>query len=105
MVKGENESIKGRHNNILTRYLRFKTMSVLILIIIAVVSLLLLFKCTDNRFEILSDNKISLTPLQITSIKETGEWEFLSIEDEEIVDTIRKGWFGDDSLIRIIMGQ
>lgn len=104
MVKGENESIKGRHNNILTRYLRFKTMSVLILIIIAVVSLLLLFKCTDNRFEILSDNKISLTPLQITSIKETGEWEFLSIEDEEIVDTIRKGWLGDDSLIRIYYG-
>ena len=85
MVKGENESIKGRHNNILTRYLRFKTMSVLILIIIAVVSLLLLFKCTDNRFEILSDNKISLTPLQITSIKETGEWELLSIELLEIV--------------------
>ena len=104
MVKGENESIKGRHNNILTRYLRFKTMSVLILIIIAVVSLLLLFKCTDNRFEIISDNKINLTPLQITSIKETGEWEFLSIEDEEIVDTIRKGWFGDDSLIRIYYG-
>ena len=76
-------------------------MSVLILIIIAVVSLLLLFKCTDNRFEIFSDNKISLTPLQITSIKETGEWEFLSIEDEEIVDTIRKGWFGEDSIIRI----
>ena len=104
MVKGENESIKGRHNNILTRYLRFKTMSVLILIIIAVVSLLLLFKCTDNRFEIFSDNKINLTPLQITSIKETGEWEFLSIEDEEIVYTIINGWFGDYSFISIYYG-
>ena len=44
------------------------------------------------------------TPTQITAMKEIGEWEFLVVHDEELVDTVRKGVFTDDSLIRIYYG-
>ena len=50
------------------------------------------------------DNRIDITPEQIESIKAIGEWEFLSIANEELVDTIRKGLFSDDHLVRIYYG-
>jgi hypothetical protein len=54
--------------------------------------------------EITADQRIDITPEQIQSIKAIGEWEFLSISDEEMVDTIRKGIFSDDHLVRIYYG-
>ena len=39
------------------------------------------------------------------SMKEIGEWEFLSIDDEELVDTTRKGFLRDDKLVRIYYGK
>ena len=57
-----------------------------------------------SSLEIDSDQKIDITPEQIQSIKEIGEWEFLSISDEEMVDTIRHGLFSDDHLVRIYYG-
>ena len=32
------------------------------------------------------------------------QWEFLSVRDEELIDTVRHGFFGDDQLIRIYYG-
>ncbi len=57
-----------------------------------------------TRLRIGADQKIDITPQQIQSIKEIGEWEFLSISDEEMVDTIRHGIFSDDHLVRIYYG-
>lgn len=54
--------------------------------------------------EIKSDKRIDITPEQIQSIKAIGEWEFLSIADEEMVDTVRRGLFSDDRLTRIYYG-
>ena len=51
-----------------------------------------------------TDNEIDLTPTQIVSIKSIGEWEFLSISAEELVDTLRKGFFSNDELARIYYG-
>lgn len=51
-----------------------------------------------------SEKKIDITPEQIRSIKAIGEWEFLSINDEELVDTTRKGLFRNDHLVRIYYG-
>ena len=59
----------------------------------------------DAKLEVVSDNKIDITPEVIQSIKSIGEWEFLSIADEEMVDTTRKGVFSDDHLVRIYYGQ
>lgn len=58
----------------------------------------------NSSIEIGADQTIDITPEQIKSIKAIGEWEFLSISDEEMVDTIRKGIFSDDHLVRIYYG-
>ena len=50
------------------------------------------------------DDRINLTPEQIESIKAIGQWEFLSVADEQMVDTVRKGFFSDDHLVRIYYG-
>lgn len=51
-----------------------------------------------------SVNKIDITPQQISSIKKIGQWEFLAVNEEELVDTTRKGIFSDDHLVRIYQG-
>ncbi len=50
------------------------------------------------------DDRINLTPEQVTSIKAIGEWEFLAIANEELVDTVRKGILSNDHLARIYYG-
>ena len=44
------------------------------------------------------------TPTSINSIKDIGEWEFLTINNEELVDTVRRGLIGSSELIRIYYG-
>ena len=58
----------------------------------------------DDHFSFGSDPQIDVTPTQIMSIKAIGEWEFLSVNAEELVDTVRKGFFSDDELARIYYG-
>lgn len=58
----------------------------------------------DNYIKIEENDKIELSPTQVKSIEDIGEWEFLSVSDEELIDTIRKGFFGDDELVRIYYG-
>lgn len=56
-------------------------------------------------FAVESDNRIDLTPNQITSIRKIGKWEFLSVQMEEIIDTTRSRiLLSDDELIRIYRG-
>ncbi|MCF0203321.1 MAG: DUF4230 domain-containing protein [Bacteroidaceae bacterium] len=40
----------------------------------------------------------------LVALKEIRQWEFLTIQDEEIIDTTRSRLFGDDTLIRIYYG-
>lgn len=70
---------------------------------IAIISFINKAKDTDIKVEV--NEKIDVTPTIITAMKEIGEWEFLSITDEEIVDTIKKGVFSDDRLARIYYGK
>lgn len=74
-------------------------------IIMAVVLIAWIFSSVKtSSVEISADQKIDITPKQIKSIKDIGEWEFLAISDEEMVDTVRKGFFSDDHLARIYYG-
>ena len=50
------------------------------------------------------NDSIDITPIQIRSIENIGEWEFLTINDEEMLDTVRTGFFSDDQLVRIYYG-
>lgn len=84
---------------------RLKLYAVLVLVVLAVVAMAYLVRsCRDNSITATVNDKIDITPTQVTAMKEIGEWEFLSIEDEEMIDTVRKGIFKDDQLIRIYSG-
>jgi len=61
--------------------------------------------CSADRIETVVDDGINITPVQITAMKRIGEWEFLTITDEELADTTRRGIFSDDHLIRIYYGK
>ena len=51
-------------------------------------------------------NAIDITPAQIRSIERIGQWEFLVIDDEEMVDSVRRRTLGrDDRLTRIYQGR
>lgn len=74
-------------------------------IILVVVLIAWIFNSVkSSKVEIGADQQIDITPHQIQSIKDIGEWEFLAISDEEMVDTIRRGFFSDDHLVRIYYG-
>lgn len=50
-------------------------------------------------------SKIDITPVEVERIRSIGEWEFLAVSDEEIVDTVRHRLLGsDDELSRIYYG-
>lgn len=72
----------------------------------AVVVLLwwLLFAEKNNYAAIETDSGIDITPEQIQNIRSIGQWEFLSVSTEEMVDTVRKGLLSNDQLVRIYYG-
>ena len=72
--------------------------------LIALIGYITMQKMGDTSASIEIDKRIGITPTQIESMKTLGEWEFLSIADEELVDTVRNGFFKDDELIRIYYG-
>ena len=75
------------------------------IVTIAIVVGIVVWLNRDNTIEIGNSNDdIEISDAQITSIRNIGEWEFMSINDEEIVDTVRRGFFGDDQLARIYYG-
>ena len=82
-----------------------KAIIIVALAVAAVIALVWLVR-TLSRAEvtIAANEEINLTPEQITSIKELGEWEFMAIANEELVDTVRKSMLGDDHLVRIYYG-
>lgn len=76
--------------------------AIAIAVIFVFVVLVRTVRSTEVAF--VSDGRIDITPEQIESIRAIGEWEFLSVSDEEIVDTVRRGFFSDDRLARIYYG-
>lgn len=76
----------------------------LLLVVVILVLWWLLFAEKDNHIAIEVDDGIDVTPQQIESIRAIGQWEFLSITTEELVDTVRKGLISDDHLARIYYG-
>lgn len=59
---------------------------------------------TGHSVELAVDEGIDITPQQIQSIRDIGQWEFLAVSDEELVDTVRRGFFSSDRLSRIYYG-
>ena len=59
---------------------------------------------TSTAPTVTADNRIDITPTQIRAIEQIGQWSFLELDDEELIDTVRHGFFSDDELVRIYYG-
>lgn len=99
----------GKITNHILGYLRTQTtMTVAITCSVVILAALFIgaiwYLNKDNSISIEADRRIDITPAQIQSIKDIGQWEFLSIADEELVDTIDRGFFRDKELVRIYYG-
>jgi hypothetical protein len=77
----------------------------LVIVVLLIAGFFWLRGATKNNYiDFGTSEAIDLTPTQIQSMKAIGEWEFLSVSTEELVDTVRKGIFTDDELVRIYYG-
>lgn len=85
--------------------MKYKLAGIVVACVVALVALWWIVSGISQSEVTLDVNQeIDLTPEQITSIEAIGEWEFLAIANEELVDTTRKGFFKDDHLVRIYYG-
>ena len=75
-----------------------------IVVVVLFLGMLLVWLNKDNTIALNDESRVALSPTQIQSMEDIGEWEFLAISDEEIIDTVRHGFFGDDQLVRIYYG-
>ncbi|MBQ8047134.1 MAG: DUF4230 domain-containing protein [Prevotella sp.] len=64
----------------------------------------LLYLASGNTIGITQQGSTKLSPTQVKAIQDIGQWEFLAISNEELIDTVRYGFFGDDELARIYYG-
>lgn len=72
--------------------------------VLSVVLIWLGYRMRADYMTVDTPDKIDDTPTIVEQMREIGQWEFLSISDEELVDTVRTGFFSDDHLIRIYYG-
>ena len=80
------------------------TVAIFSIVAFIIVFVWLFFVKKDNSLGLEVSRDINVTPEQIQSIRDIGEWEFLSICNEELVDTVRKGFLSNDELVRIYYG-
>lgn len=101
---------KPPRRSLLLMPLRALLIKVLLIVVLVVVVVLVArhyinkVSSTSTMTEVVKDEKIDITPSQIRSIEQIGEWSFLEINDEELIDTVRHGFFSDDELVRIYYG-
>lgn len=92
-------------NKIIYKTTQVKLIVTTIGIILAIILLWWLIRgIQQTEISLEADQSIDITPQQIESIRAIGQWEFLAISNEELVDTTRKGLFTDDHLARIYYG-
>lgn len=77
----------------------------LAVIVVCVVFLRVWSTCENTEIKVtMESEKIEKTAVHVGTLKEIGEWEFLSVRCDEIVDTVRKGIIKDDALTRVYHG-
>ena len=85
--------------------LRLVLISATVTLVLVVAAVFLIKRAlTGQHIEVSHNQEISITPVVMESIRNTGQWVFMEIADEELVDTVRHGFFGDDELARVYYG-
>lgn len=79
--------------------------ALLLVVLVLTMGIYLWHKTKDDNVSMVRNDGIELTPMQVESIKNIGQWEFLSVSDEEIVDTMKTGFLRDARLARIYYGD
>ena len=81
-------------------------LTALTIIAFVVMIVTLTVKGTKNEVEVAPDNqKVEVTPIQIKSVQDIGQWEFLSVTDEELVDSAESRILGGQKkIVRIYYG-
>ena len=79
-------------------------MITLIVVLLITITIAIRWITNGTSLQIKQNKQIDLTPTLIKSIEEIGEWEFLQLTDEELIDTVKHGFFGDSELARIYYG-
>lgn len=62
------------------------------------------YKAKDDFISFEADDAIDITPTIVEKMKAIGQWEFLAVSDEELIDTTRRSLFSKDELVRIYYG-
>lgn len=92
------------------RHLLLGSPMMMLIAVLIVVALVILgtkaarWMVQNNHLDVATTQQVTLSPTQIRSVERIRQWEFLSVSDEELIDTVRHGFFGDDQLIRIYYG-
>lgn len=99
-----------KDDNILVKFLRsyvgrYVALGIVIVIAIAVAVAYIHSFVAHQHLGIAPINeKIDITPEQIRSIEKIGQWEFLAVSDEELVELTKTSFFGDSKLVNIYVG-
>lgn len=105
ITEQKKNDIKPNKKGLLSRFLSFNKGCLLtFLIIISICGGLFYWFNSSNEISISADQRIDITPTQIQQIQYIGQWEFLAINDEELIDTVSRGFFSDSELVRIYYG-
>ncbi len=105
----KNKSTSSRLGGSLFRAIALKLFAIIALlavlaIVVAVVGPKIQKGIADSTIGIEINDDIDNTPSVIREMRAIGQWEFLTISDEQLVDTISKGLFSDSQLVRIYYG-
>lgn len=98
------DSINNKLQTVVKLY-RLRLIAAAVILVAVIVAIFLISRTVEDGHVGITHNKdIDITPVQIEQIRQIGQWEFLAISDEELVDTVRHGFFGDAELSRIYYG-
>lgn len=92
-------------------YSLFKYWQVWLILVAIVVGAVWLRSCKEQREEgkivvphVEKAKTISVTPEEIRAIKDIAQWEFLSVQTEELAELSRERTLGDDRIVRVYNG-
>lgn len=85
---------------------KIRNILLLSIILLVIIFALILFFTLNKQPLVSVDTKGNTvpTPMEVENVRSIGQWEFLTLSDEEIVDTVRHNFFGDNELSRIYYG-
>lgn len=83
----------------------YKALWLVAVILVLLLIFMFAFSWKTDAVEIKTNENIGGTPITIERMRQIGEWEFLAVSDEEMVDTVVKRLLSKDELIRVYYGE